>query len=557
MVRTRRYCREKLGAGIMTVSVQLGSGFADLSESISNLINIRFASRLSAGDATLWGPDAQAEASVRLRWLNVLEEANDVVDQARQLRDELRERGIHHVVLSGMGGSSLAPELICQTARQPLTVLDSTHPDQVSRALSEDLSATVLVVSSKSGSTIETTSHRELFTKAFADAGLNPADHIVVVTDPGSPLAASAEEVGSRVFTADPNVGGRYSALTAFGLVPSILAGVDVEPLLEQAKTTLEQISHDAPSNPALQLGAALASGIPEQFALVIAPNPVSDVGLGQWIEQLIAESTGKEEAGMLPVAVRGASPESGEQFPAHALRAWVPLSPSRDLTADEFAVTGELGSQFIVWEAAVTVLGALLGINPFDQPDVESAKVAARNVLSDKQREPRPEIPLTDAPAVRIGGYQPEASSTLKEEITALIHQVVADSYLAIQAYVDRESPAAPRYYALRDELAAVLPVPVTLGFGPRFLHSTGQFHKGGPRVGVFLQIRDVPQEDIDIPQADTTFGALIEAQADGDAQVLLDLGRPVLELRVFDSSVVFPLITEFVSEAERGAHS
>lgn len=521
------------------IVVELGTEFPDLTEVVDELVGLRFASRLVGADATLWGDAAQEEASIRLGWIDAIENSREVVVAATQLRDDLNARGIRRVVLSGMGGSSLAPELICREANVPLTVLDSTHPDQVAAALDGKLAETVVVVSSKSGSTVETRSHRDVFTHSYTEAGLNPADHIVVVTDPGSPLEASARQAGSRVFLADPNVGGRYSALTAFGLVSSILAGADVHELLADAQAVRDVLAEDSANNPALTLGAAIASGLPEQFALIVAPNPTDRSGLGDWIEQLIAESTGKEENGILPVAVRGASPETGIDFSAHALRLWAPLSPTRELTSDELAVSAPLGAQFMLWEAATVVAGALIGINPFDQPDVESAKIAAREVLEQADREPLPEQPLTSSPVTRVGGYlgDPTQPQTLAEEVSRQLDQIAADGYLSIQAYVNRESEHARLYFALRDSLAKQLSVPVTLGFGPRFLHSTGQFHKGGPRTGVFLQLRDVPTQDVVIPGQSETFSQLLEAQADGDASVLSKLGRPVLVLRLLDT--------------------
>lgn len=539
------------------IGVTLGAAVGQVDATVRELVDLRFASRMAAEDATLWGDAAQSEAAIRLGWLDAVARSRDTVVAAIELRDTLRARGIHRVVLCGMGGSSLAPELICAEANAALTVLDSTHPDQVAAALAQPLAETVVVVSSKSGSTIETRSHRDAFAHAFRAAGLDPAEHIVVVTDPGSPLADSAHDAGSRVFLADPNVGGRYSALTAFGLVPAILAGVDVDPLLSDALAARDLIAQDSVDNPALRLGAALARNASEQFALVLAPNPARHAKLADWIEQLIAESTGKHERGLLPVPVHGSAPETGVTFPAHALRVWAPLAPARELTGDELAVTAPLGAQFMLWEAATAVVGHLLGINPFDQPDVESAKAAAREVLSRADREPQAELPLREAAVARLGGLRGDVTDppSLVDEIQWQLDQLEPSGYLAIQAYVNRESEHAERFVALRDALAAKLGVPVTLGFGPRFLHSTGQFHKGGPRVGVFLQIRDVPREDVAIPGQGNTFGELIEAQADGDHSVLTELGRPVLVLRFLDTAQALWECEAAVAQYDGGA--
>src|SRR5690606_8564981 len=260
---------------------------------VDRLVAERFASRLFDQDGTLWGPEAESEASIRLSWVNLAESSRPLVARIEQLREQLHARGVTRVVLCGMGGSSLAPEVICAADGVPLDVLDSSQPDMV-RAAIHDLESTVVVVSSKSGGTVETDSHRRIFEQAFTDAGLDPAEHLVIVTDPGSPLDEEATAAGYQVFRADSHVGGRYSALTAFGLVPSGLAGADIARLLDEAGEIDEPLSVDDPQNPGLRLGAALG---------VAARNGVDKAVLidhekhnvGDWTEQLVAESTGKE----------------------------------------------------------------------------------------------------------------------------------------------------------------------------------------------------------------------------------------------------------------------
>ncbi len=481
--------------------------------------------RLLAQDATLWGPDAEQEAANRLGWLNAIEVSWRFVSELLALRTALREEGVDRVVLCGMGGSSLAPEVICRTAGVPLTVLDSTHPDQVRAATQTDLARTVVVVSSKSGGTVETDSQRRAFVAAFTAAGIDPASRIVVVTDPGSPFAQLAQDEGYRAtFLADAGVGGRYSALTAFGLVPSALAGADVELLLDQAASVLSHF--DEPDNAGLALGAALGADHRDKIVLDASGSPL--LGFGDWAEQLIAESTGKLGKGLLPVVVEADAPET--QSPAedvHVVRIGGDAPPVGS------AVQGNLGQQFLLWEYATAVSGRLLGIDPFNQPDVESAKVAARALLDD---QPEPAAPdFVDGPVqVFATAGLLHGESTVAGAVAALLAAIPEHGYLAVMAYLDRERDA--HVATVRAPLARRTGRPVTFGWGPRFLHSTGQFHKGGPPIGAFLQITGLVRKDLEIPDRPFTFGTLIASQAAGDAKVLAEHGRPVLRLHVPD---------------------
>jgi glucose-6-phosphate isomerase len=481
------------------------------------------AARLLGHDATLWGPGAEHEASIRLGWLDVIDVSWKFVPALLQLRDELRAEGVDHVVLCGMGGSSLAPEVICKVSDVPLTVLDSTHPDQVRSALATDLSRTVVVVSSKSGGTLETDSQRRSFVEAFTAAGIDPGRRIVVVTDPGSPLEELAREESYRaVFLADPHVGGRYSALTAFGLVPSALAGADVELLLDQALSVANRLTED--DNPALQLGAALGADGRDKIAVDAMSSPLP--GFGDWAEQLIAESTGKDGKGLLPVVVEPDAPEV--QHPAddvHVIRVAGEAPPVGS------AVAGNLGQQFLLWEYAVAVSGRLLGINPFDQPDVESAKQAARGLL-DHQPEAREPAFVNGHVEVYATDGLLDGQTSISGAVAQLLAQLPEHGYLAVMAYLDRLRDA--RLATVRETLAKRIERPVTFGWGPRFLHSTGQYHKGGPPLGIYLQVTGNINQDLPIPDREFGYGTLIAAQAAGDAKVLADHGRPVLRLHI-----------------------
>ena len=517
---------------------------------VPGLVAEKFASRLFDQDATLWGADAEPEASIRLSWVRLHRSSRPLLGEIRALRGELIEQGLDHVVLCGMGGSSLAPEVICRTAGVELTVLDSSDPDQVRAALDDRLDRTVVVVSSKSGSTVETDSQKRVYEQAFRDAGIDPAGRIVIVTDPGSPLDQASREAGYRVVNADPHVGGRYSALTAFGLVPSGLAGADIESLLDDADAVADLLMEDDEGNPALRLGAAMAGTEPlrDKLALVDDGSPL--VGFADWAEQLIAESTGKDATGLLPVVVADtADPEV--RWPAADLTVARLVADGDDDASppdrSEVAVAGPLGAQLLLWEAATAVAGRILGINPFDQPDVESAKSAARAVL---EGTPDPEPPaFTDGPVeVRADGDFLGGASTLPEAVAALLEQLDADQgYVAVMAYLNRL--AHPTLPDVRQPLAMRTERPTTFGWGPRFLHSTGQFHKGGPRVGVYVQITGAPAQDLPIPGRGFSLGQFIAAQAAGDTRVLADHGRPVLRLHLTDQAAGLPLVVEALS--------
>ncbi|MPV37902.1 glucose-6-phosphate isomerase [Georgenia subflava] len=508
---------------------------------LPTLVSDKVASRLSAQDATLWGADAQAEAEVRLGWTALHETSRSLLEPLARLRAELLAEGIDRVVLCGMGGSSLAPEVITGTHGAQLVVLDGTDPGQVRRALDGDLRSTVVVVSSKSGTTLETDSQRRTFEAAFTAAGIDAARRMVVVTDPGSPLQQQAAEAGYRaVFEADPTVGGRFSALSAFGLVPSALAGVDVEELLEEAAAVAPFFAEDSEANPALVLGAALGGTEPLRDKVVIVDAGSGLFHLGDWAEQLVAESTGKAGTGLLPVVAETGAPELDSPAPDVLPVLLTPLADEDDSDADEAAaattevtVSGTLGGTLLLWEHAVAVAGRLLGINPFDQPDVEAAKAATRTLLDETPGPPPPAF--TDSGVeVRASKGLLTGASSVGEAVERLLAEIGEDGYLAVMAYLDREGRAADVLDDTRAGLAARTGRPVTFGWGPRFLHSTGQLHKGGPAVGVFLQITASPRAHVDIPGRDFDFTTLISAQAAGDARVLAELGRPVLRLHV-----------------------
>jgi hypothetical protein len=495
----------------------------------STLVDDGVPGLLAAKDPTLWGPDAEAEASIRLGWVDTITRGRALIPQLAELTAELAD--LDHVVLAGMGGSSLAPEVIARTLDRPLTVLDTTDPHQIGNALRDRLTRTVVVVASKSGSTVETDSHRRAYWQAFLDAGLTEAEagrHFVIVTDPGSPLEQTAREMGAFVVLADPNVGGRYSALTAFGLVPTALAGVDVAELLDQAEALAATLATPV-NNPALALGAILgAAALAGRDKVAISSDGTGIVGLGDWAEQLIAESTGKGGKGILPVVVE--NPTAPGLTGDDVLTVTVGGSATTTVPPEDgrVAVNGPLGAHFLAWEFATALAGRVLGINPFDQPNVTESKENTAKILASGLPDATPDVVEG---AVEIYGTQ---AADLAGALRALLAGTAGGGYLAVMAYLDRftDEDAAE----IRPLLTTASGRPVTFGWGPRFLHSTGQYHKGGPQNGSFLQITGAVTDDLAVPGKPFTFGDLQAAQAAGDRQALAGRQRPLLHLHLTD---------------------
>ena len=542
----------------MALEVTVDGGLRDAEAALATLVEDRVAGRIFAHDATLWGEAAAAEAAIRLGWTDVAATAERLIAEIEQLRSDLRADGVDRIVLCGMGGSSLAPAVITRWAGVDLTMIDSTHPDVVRRALAGDLARTAVVVSSKSGGTIETRSHLAAFEDAFRVAAIEPSERIIIVTDPGSPLDEESRAAGRRVFTADPNVGGRFSALTAFGLVPAGLAGADLGRLLQDAEAVRASVSSDHAENPALRLASAIYAGLPRRFVLALVEDGSAAWGLGHWIEQLVAESTGKEGQGVLPVALDAGAPEF----------ATVPASVTVVGLADDggeaaevsgqrasIGVAGTLGAQVLTWEVATAVLGRLMGIDPFNQPDVESAKVAARSALDSDTAAPGGD---DGAELAGSGGARVLSTPSGVDvfDVTGFIGQVRQAAqqagYLSLQAYLDPQGDESEPLRTLRDQLAEATGCPVALGWGPSYLHSTGQLHKGGPAAAVFLQLTETDPEPLPIPGSDRGFDALITAQARGDRSVLAERDRPVFAIECVDPAATVRALTEALSSLD-----
>ena len=468
-------------------------------------------SRLANKDHTLWGKQAEEEASVRLNWIDLPDDSRDLLPMLDALAAKHRDKNAF--ILCGMGGSSLGPEVIATTHQKKLFVLDSTDPDHVQRALKNDLAKTLVVISSKSGTTIETMSHRSIFEESFRKQSLEPTAHMVFVTDPDSPLDKQVREQGYSVVNADPYVGGRFSVLSAFGLVPASLLGIDVSVLLDEASDAKESFLLDP------QLVCDIAFLFAYQSDQYIAFNDSGSgmPGLSDWIEQLIAESTGKNQLGRLPIVVKDFKDVHG----GNCLR--VAFSGKADLV-----VEAGLSAQFILWEWVTSLLCFALKVDPFNQPNVMEAKSATSELLSQwKGTRPIFSSDHVDA-GIEINGK----GSSVKDALNLLIASVPTDGYIAVMAYLDRFNDLA--LTEIQSILSKKADRPVTFGWGPRFLHSTGQFHKGGQQNGVFLQITGDHEVEIKIPGAGFDLGTLIAAQALGDANALTLRTYPLLRFNL-----------------------
>ena len=482
--------------------------------------------RLWAGDHTLWSDDpTEITQPNRLGWLDVAETMRGEVDALRRFAAEVAGEGYRRAVLFGMGGSSLAPEVMQRTFDSPpgrlqLEVMDSTHPDAVielERRL--DFERTLFIVSSKSGSTIETVSQFEYFWRLVPDGR-----HFVAITDEGSSLQRLGAERGfRRVFINRPDIGGRYSALSFFGLVPGALIGTDIDGMLAQASAVADACRGDDPrSNPGALLGAVIgeAALAGHDKLTLLLPNELAS--FGDWVEQLLAESTGKQGKGIVPIVGEPAGPPSSYG----ADRLFVAIGEHTDLPGLEaagqpllrlpFAGKQQLGAEFLRWEFATAVAGHRLAINPFDQPNVQSAKDATSRILETAATQPAQTPPLNQ-----------------------VLSTVRPGDYIAVLAYLPRTSAVETPLQALRLDLRERHLVATSLGFGPRYLHSTGQLHKGGANNGVFVLLTADPNEDADIPGRDFSFGRLLRAQALGDLQSLLSLGRRVAHVHLPDDAI------------------
>jgi glucose-6-phosphate isomerase/transaldolase/glucose-6-phosphate isomerase len=516
----------------------LGDYLPDVESALAGLEQRQVLSRIWSGDHTVWKPDP-TEISNRLAWLTVTDVMREQIPVMQSLAGEVRDEGYRHVALLGMGGSSLGPEVLRQTfgsapGYPELIVLDSTVPAWV-RSVAEtiDPARTLFLVSSKSGSTTEPNMiyafFRDLVEGAAGKDGAGR--HFVAITDAGTPLDKLAVEQGfRRVFANPTEIGGRYSVLSYFGLVPAAVIGLNLARLIVRADRMREESDPGVPAheNPGAWLGAVmgvLAQQGRDKLTLVTSPS-ISSIGL--WVEQLIAESTGKEGTGIVPVA--GEPLASPNHYGDDRVFVYLRLDGDDNDEIDK-AVTAiqasgqpvvrldlqdkyDIGAEFFRWEMATAIAGSILGINPFDQPNVQAAKDMTESVLGQFERS----------------GQLPAMEDS--ESLGQLLSQAGPGDYLAIMAYI-RQTPAVDQALdALRRRVTEKHGIATTMGYGPRFLHSTGQLHKGGPGSGLFIQLTGVHAQDLAIPNAPFTFGVLADGQAVGDLQALRASGRRAVRI-------------------------
>jgi transaldolase / glucose-6-phosphate isomerase len=513
----------------MAVTVSLGSGHEISGSTATRWERDGLLPRMWQRDPTVWFDPPRPETANRLGWLDLPASSERLVETIRDLAEAARAEGITDLVLCGMGGSSLAPEVFASTLPHAdeaprLTVMDTTHPDRISAiTAATDPHRTWYLISSKSGGTLETLS---LFRHFWATASAvldEPGSHFLAVTDPDSSLEQLATDRGFRAtITADPDVGGRYSALSAFGLVPAGITGADIPRLLRAGRDGASQcgphVSVDA--NPGFLIGVLMGTMAVRGRMLVRfdASSPVSD--LPAWIEQLIAESTGKEGTGIVPIAD---GPEPPEPEDALTVSIGATPDPASDV-AIELDEPYDVAAVMFILEVATAVAGEVLGINPFDQPDVQLAKSLAHEAVEG---------------TLSLDGLDPMTVDD--PDLPARLARALAapPRYVSIQAYVDPTDAAVATLDEIRDRIVDRFGVLTTVGFGPRYLHSTGQLHKGGPTGGVFIQIVDTPRSIVPVPETTYTFNDLIAAQASGDRAALADRGRTVVSIDLDTSPI------------------
>jgi transaldolase / glucose-6-phosphate isomerase len=510
----------------------------------------QFGSRLWKKDGTLWSALPVPELTDRLGWLELPETMQQQVQALRDFAEKSKSDGIRHVVVLGMGGSSLAPEVFQRTfGNQPgypaLMVLDSTHPAAVKAVEAKiDLERTLFLVSSKSGTTTETNSFFYYFWDKLKQFKAQPGENFVAITDPGTPLQKLAEERNFRgVFTAPADVGGRYSALTVFGLLPAALIGLDVADILKRARH-MSQACGDSvpePENPGLVLGAALAElTLAKRDKVTFLCSPAL-TAFPAWIEQLIAESSGKDRKGIVPVA--GEKLGAPEKYGADRVFVYLRHEGDENHQLDrqiaalqanghpvvriEISEKTDVGQEFFRWELAVAAAGAALGIHPFNQPDVQLAKDLAKKMMSEARDRKKKAAKLKEEVSLTDGNGALEALSSWTSKAKPR-------DYVSVQAYLNPTPEHDAALESLCESLRDRLGTATTLGYGPRFLHSTGQLHKGGPNTVLVLQIVDHPSEDVPVPETDYTFGTLIQAQALGDFTALKQRRRRALRVNL-----------------------
>ncbi len=548
-----------------------GSGSAALAERLGQWGKYNVGERIWQRDGTVWIKDPQLaentpELSNRLGWLELPETMVEEVASLDKFVQEVVVAGFTRVVVLGMGGSSLIAEVWAKgfgvaEGFLPVTILDSTHPSAVSSIADVgDLESTLFLVSSKSGGTLETLSFFNFFYHQLSHLKELPGENFVAITDPGSKLEKLAREKTFRkIFSSPSEVGGRYSALTLFGLLPAALLGLPVKDLLARARVMMAACAPEVnpEANPALQLGAFLgemARSGRDKLTLVLSPSLQP---FAVWLEQLIAESTGKKGCGLVPVIADGFDElpfyvkdnalasdrlylfmrlmdDENSGFDQTLAKVQAETEPSVLITINDVV---DLAQEIWRFELATAAIGAVLAINPFDQPDVEAAKIGARQAMLAWQESGSLPVSerLVDGEDLKISGSVHFAGiANLKAGLKRFVDVVTPGDYIALLVYLPQSRSLALALQKLQQTLQQYCRVPVTIGYGPRFLHSTGQLHKGDANRGLFLQITGALEKDLPLPGSDYSFATLIAAQAQGDYQALLNAGRRILALEL-----------------------
>lgn len=533
------------------LSARLGKYAAAVQSALTEADQADIIRRIWDKDASVWKTDPAHQKIIAnsLGWLTVASEMCGKTDELKAFADKIRREGYQHVMVCGMGGSSLCPEVLRQTfgasdGFPTLLVLDSTDPDVVDDFQNQiDVARCLFVIASKSGTTTEPVAFHRYWYGEVSRLNDSPGDSFIAITDPGTQMASAAEaERFKHIFLNQPDIGGRYSALSHFGMVPAALLGIDVNKFQQNANRMAELCKLPAAQNPAAMLGAVMAEcALAGRDKLtIIADEKLASVGL--WIEQLVAESTGKEGQGIVPIVLE----PPGDVSTYGDDRVFVSISLGERSEALQrledaghpivYRTLGdidELGAEFFLWEMATAFAGWRLEINPFDQPNVQESKDATKALLDRYSKEGK----LNEQPALaQSGGLTVygagSANASFADIVDEHIKKAESGDYIALLAYLEETSEIDGALTTLRSTLRDLTGRAVTLGYGPRYLHSTGQLHKGGPDSGVFLQITAPDHVDFDVPQSSYSFSVLKQAQAQGDLDALLAHGRRALRI-------------------------
>ncbi len=552
--------------------VEIGPLAKSVSVRISQFGADQFLSRFYSSDGSLWtnDPKGQDEVRIRMGWLNLPESSKAMLAGLNKFAKEIDSAGYSHALVLGMGGSSLTPEVISLIFKDSgglkLTILDSTDPAQVLRAAQKNpVRKTLYIVSSKSGGTAEVNAMLDYFWERAVRSVHNEApEHFIAITDPGTSLEKLAFERNFRkIFLADPKVGGRYSALTAFGLVPAILMGVDVERILECASWMMSDCNQHQPigRNPGVVLGAVIGeAAVHGRDKLTIIADP-EITSFGTWLEQLVAESSGKKEKGIIPIS--GEEPAKPDLYGNDRLFIYLrrsgkydsKISPLRKagnpVLTQDFTDNYALGAEFYKWELAIATACSILGVNAFDQPDVQDSKNRTIEKITYYKGHNQfiEDKPFAKESGISLYGNIDPDGKGIKQIVEKFLGEGKPGDYVAINGYIMRDARSDSNLQKLRSWVREHTRLATTVGFGPRFQHSTGQLHKGGANNGLFLVITAEPKTDVEIPNEGLSFGTLIHGQALGDIEALEARGKRVLRIHLAEPNLLTTLVNKLAA--------